>query len=123
MFIYIYIYIYIHKWGFLKMWDPQVIMGFNTKPINLCPNNQYDQFLRGCDGVFFFWCNHTLQVDALLPEGKGDEATISAEALEEVLKSVQGARSSLPTGFPPENLRSISLKGHPQTAHVNLPRS
>jgi hypothetical protein len=73
--------------------------------------------------VFFFWCNHTLQVDALLPEGKGDEATISAEALEEVLKSVQGARSSLPTGFPPENLRSISLKGHPQTAHVNLPRS
>ena len=105
------------------MWDPQVIMGFNTKPINLCPNNQYDQFLRGCDGVFFFLCNHTLQVDALLPEGKGDEATISAEALEEVLKSVQGARSSLPTGFPPENLRSISLKGHPQTAHVNFPRS
>lgn len=29
------------------------------------------------------------EVDALLPEGKGDEATISAEALEEVLKSVQ----------------------------------
>ena len=23
------IYIYIHKWGFLKMWDPQVIMGFS----------------------------------------------------------------------------------------------
>lgn len=29
------------------------------------------------------------EVDALLPEGKGDEATISAETLEEVLKSVQ----------------------------------
>ena len=36
--------------------DPQVTMGFNTKLVNVCPNNQYELFLCGCDGVNCFLC-------------------------------------------------------------------